>query len=279
MSAIAVNRLVSGSLSSRLIDLTSKACSVTKEAVAVAVDAIATGSPMVLDQLREQERELDRLDVEINDGVAEAITHADERKFHELLVCLKFALGLERIGALLLNVGDSVASAGCLDPQDSKDTILMASVLEKLLANVGTALGSRTLPNGKRASKCIAEMERIDTTVQSRHTGDSEGVPTDAAQAVFISRSLRLAANHAQYLAEQVCHFVSGSGSGEDAIPQSDPVQQEVSVREEPVKQVFLDWLQCRERNIRRSALGTFPTRAMHIRLRPFQPSKRMACR
>ena len=48
---------------------TVEACQLAKEAAATAAEGIATGSIALLNTLREREKELDRLDMEIDAGV------------------------------------------------------------------------------------------------------------------------------------------------------------------------------------------------------------------
>lgn len=265
MGAIALRFPGSVSLSSLLLNQTVEACGIAKEAAAIAAEGIATGSLMVLNSLREQERTLDRLDVTINDGVADAITRVDEREFHELLVCMKFTLGLERIAALLLTVGDATGLAGPFDPQDTRDLVRMATVLERMLSRLSLALSSRKPALEVEVLKSIAEMDRLQIALFGRH---SDNLQQASPQIVFMGQSLQRTGDYAKHLAGIVCQFVSGT-----------TVQADSTTQEEPVKQVFLDWLQCRETTIRRSA-GRFTTRrAAHIRMRPFQGGKTASCR
>ncbi len=85
-----------------LVKLTVQACQVAKEAAGAAAEGIATGSTILLNSLRQREKELDRLDMEIDDGVTDAITRVGASEARELLACMKFMIGLERIGDLLL---------------------------------------------------------------------------------------------------------------------------------------------------------------------------------
>ena len=61
-----------------LVKRTTEACRVAKEAAATAAEGIATASSPLLNTLREREKELDRLDMEIDAGVTRIITHVTE---------------------------------------------------------------------------------------------------------------------------------------------------------------------------------------------------------
>src|SRR5205814_9480110 len=113
---------------------------------ATAAEGIATGSAALLQSLRKREKELDTLDHDIDAGVTEAITHVSESEAHELLACMKIMIGVERIGDLLLSFSSSAQAAGArLDPQDTRDLTRMATVLEKMLADVAAAFSGRDI--------------------------------------------------------------------------------------------------------------------------------------
>ncbi len=57
-----------------LVRRTVEACRLAKEAAGAAAEGIATGSSTLLNSLRQRERELDTLDMEIDAGVTTAIT-------------------------------------------------------------------------------------------------------------------------------------------------------------------------------------------------------------
>jgi phosphate transport system protein len=218
----------------RLIDQTAEACRIAKEAAAIAAEGIATGSQIVLNSLRDYENELDKLDREIDAGVTSAITQVNEPEARELLACMKFAIGLERIGDLLLSVGSSAQAAGALDPQDTRDLIRMATMLEKMLADVGTAFTSRDLTKAIDVLKSDAEMDRLRGLLFMRHIENPENVDRKASlQIVFMTQSLERAGDHAKNLAEEVCHFVSGR-----------TVRHVLKTYDKPLEQIFLDWLQ-----------------------------------
>ena len=86
-----------------LVRRTTEACRVAKEAAATAAEGIATASVALLNTLREREKELDRLDMEIDAGVTQIITQVTESEARELLACMKFMISLERIGDLLVS--------------------------------------------------------------------------------------------------------------------------------------------------------------------------------
>src|SRR5436305_1722957 len=105
-----------------LVRRTVEACNMAKEAAGAAAEGIATGSTALLNSLRQRERDLDALDVEIDSGVTTAITEVGSAEARQLLACMKFMIGLERIGDLLLSFANSAqATGGRIDLQDVRD--------------------------------------------------------------------------------------------------------------------------------------------------------------
>jgi len=224
-----------------LVTRTIEACRLAKEAAATAAEGIATGSSPLLNSLREKEKELDSLDREIDDGVTLAITQVTEPEARELLACMKFMIGLERIGDLLLSFASSAQAArGRVDPEDTRDLTHMATVLEKMLADVGEAFSSRNVKKAVEVLRADAEMDRLRNLLFLRHIENPEGMARQASlQVIFMTQSLERAGDHAKNLAEEVCHFVSGH-----------TIRHVMMGYDKPIEQMFLDWLRRREEHL-----------------------------
>jgi len=192
----------------------------------------------LLNSLRERERRLDTLDMDIDNGVTEAITQVSANEARELLACMKIMIGLERIGDLLLSFSSSAQAAGArLDPQDTRDLTRMATVLEKMLADVGAAFSGRDIKKAIEVLRADAEMDRLRNLIFLRHIENPENVPRHASlQVIFMTQSLERAGDHAKNLAEEVCHVVSGH-----------TVRHVLMTYDKPIEQLFLDWLRNRE--------------------------------
>jgi phosphate transport system protein len=219
---------------SHLVKRTIEACRLTQEAAGAAAEGIATGSAALLGSLREREKELDNLDQEIDSGVTEAITKVSGGEARELLACMKAMINLERIGDLLLSFASSAQAAGPqLDPQDTRDLTHMATVLEKMLADVGAAFAARDVKKAVDVLRADAEMDRLRNLIFLRHIENPESAQRQASlQVIFMTQSLERAGDHAKNLAEEVCHFVSGH-----------TIRHVMMTYDKPIEQMFLDWL------------------------------------
>lgn len=217
-----------------LVRLTVQACQLAKDAAAAAAEGIATGSTPLLNSLRQREKELDKLDMEIDSGVTDAITQVSAPEARELLACMKFMIGLERIGDLLLSFANSAqAASGRLDPQDMRDLTHMATVLEKMLTDVGDSFSRRDVKKALDVLRADAEMDRLRNLIFLRHIENPENIARQASlQVIFMTQSLERAGDHAKNLAEEVCSFVSGR-----------TVRHLLMAYDKPIEQMFIDWL------------------------------------
>jgi phosphate transport system protein len=155
-----------------------------------------------------------------------------------LLACMKFMIGLERIGDLLLSFASSAqAAGGRLDSQDTRDLTHMATVLEKMLADVGEAFHTRDVKKAVEVLRADAEMDRLRNLIFLRHIENPEGMQRQASlQVIFMTQSLERAGDHAKNLAEEVCHFVSGH-----------TIRHVLMSYDKSTEQMFLDWLRHRD--------------------------------
>jgi len=238
MSTATVQKPAPESPYSRLVEQTIEACRLAKEAAATAAEGIATGSTNLLNSICAREKELDTLDREIDAGVTAVITEVNETEARELLACMKIMIGLERIGDLLLSFASSAQAASLrVDPQDTRDLTHMATVLEKMLTDVGAAFSGRDVKRAIEVLRADAEMDRLRNLIFLRHIENPEHLQHQSSlQVIFMTQSLERAGDHAKNLAEEVCHFVSGH-----------TVRHVLLTYDKPIEQMFLDWLRQRD--------------------------------
>jgi phosphate transport system protein len=212
MSSINLEPSSPEQVSIHLQERTLQACQVARKAAGIVAEGIATGVASLLEGVRERERELDALDREIDQGVTCIITKVSEQSARELLACMKFNIGLERIGDLLLNCSNRAAAVGGrIELQDIRDLTMMASRLEKMLADVHDALKQRDLDRAIGVLRSDAELDRIRNLIFLRHLQHHDNSPRqESFHVLFMTQALERAGDHAKNLAEEVCHLVSG---------------------------------------------------------------------
>jgi phosphate transport system protein len=224
----------------RLAQRTVEACELAREAAAIAAEGIATGSMSRLNAIRQCEKELDAIDVEVDIGVTSTITHVPEAETRQLLACMKVMIGLERIGDLLLSFATSAQAAGArLDSEDARDLTHMATVLEKMLADVGQSFSQKDVKKAIDVLRADAEMDRLRNIIFLRHIENPENVAHHSSlQVIFMTQSLERAGDHAKNLVEEVCHLVSGHS-----------VRHVLRTYDKPVEQMFIDDLRRRQKS------------------------------
>jgi phosphate transport system protein len=222
-----------------IIQQTLHAIEVAKAAAASCAEGLASGSADSFERLRGYEEELDNLDHDLNEAVTAAISGVNAQEARELLACLKFILELERIGDLLLNVTNraSVISAR-LDPQDAKDLIMMASILEKMLGDVHQAFSKRDLQKTLLVLRADSELDRIRNLVFMRHVENRENQPRqESFHVVFMTQTIERAGDHVKNLAEEVCHLVTGQS-----------VRHLLRSKDKPYELLFVEWMRKQRR-------------------------------
>lgn len=219
---------------SDLVKRTVEACELAREAASIAAEGIATGSMSRLNAIRQYEKELDAIDLEVDSGVTATITRVPEAETRQLLACMKVVIGLERIGDLLLSFATSAQAAGSrLDSRDARDLTQMATILEKMLADVAHSFSQRDVKKAIDVLRADAEMDRLRNLIFLRHIENPENIARHASlQVIFMTQSLERAGDHAKNLAEEVCHFVSGHS-----------VRHLLMAYDKPIEQMFIDWL------------------------------------
>src|SRR5260370_11697985 len=200
MSSAGVENPATEPAHKHLVRRTVEACRLAKEAAGAAAEGIATGSTILLNSLRQRERELDAIDREIDDGITTAITEVGPAEARELLACMKFMIGLERIGDLLLSFANSALSVnGRIDSEDTRDLTQMATILEKMLTDCGAAFSAREIAKAIAVLLADAEMDRLRNLIFLRHIENPENVHRQASlQVIFMTQSLERAVAHAR---------------------------------------------------------------------------------
>ena len=226
-------------IGAHLQELTLQACLVARIAAGIVAEGIATGVSSLLDGVRQREKELDLIDREIDQGVTSVITKVSEERARELLACLKFMIGLERVGDLLLNCSNRAASVGSrVDLEDIRDLTLMASRLERMLGDVHDALSRRDINKALAVLRADAEIDRLRNLIFMRHLESHNDSPRqESFHVLFMTQSLERAGDHAKNMAEEVCHLVSGH-----------TVRHVLRSYDKPVEQMFIDDLRRKQK-------------------------------
>ncbi len=195
-----------------LKEKTAKAALVAKDAVANLLEFINSSSRMAFLTVKECERELDKLELEIDEQLPSAITRVGERKARELLSCLRFITDLERIGDLSWWIAQRLNRWRPDVPEKELSAITsMTSMLENMLADLhrGFLEGDVGI-----AQSVIARDREMDDLRRSVFTSQldtrTKANTPDSVEILFITQALERAGDHATNLAEELIHLVEG---------------------------------------------------------------------
>ncbi len=188
------------------------ACLVARDAVFNLVELLDGSSGMAYLTVRDCERELDKLEQEIDERLPSAITRVGEKKARELLACLRFITDLERIGDLIWWIAQRIQEVRPEFSSADTDAVQkMAQLLISMLedAHRGFLSGDVTI-----AQSVIARDREIDQfrrKVFSTHLGRKKlDTVRDSVEILFITQALERAGDHATNLAEELIHLYEG---------------------------------------------------------------------
>ena len=197
---------------SELVALTLRACQLAKSAVANAADGLAKKTATPFRAVSDAERELDRLDRELDERITLAVSRVPPEQARELLACMKVMIDLERIGDLVSSMVSRAEAIGeRIEMDDVNDLIRMCTVLEKMLVDVYEAFSRHDVDAAVSVLRTDAELDRLRNLLHIRHVEHPEGTGgTEGVQVLFMAQALERAGDHAKNMAEEVCHFVTG---------------------------------------------------------------------
>src|SRR5215475_6558787 len=216
-----------------LLSLTIRAYGVSIAAAHAAADLVL-GANSALSRIVSYERELDELDREFDERVADELAHSSIEQVREKLACLKCMIDLERIGDLLLSFATRAETVHArLDMRDLRDLGDMLTMLAKMLADTQTAFSGRDHALALQVIRADREVDRLHNLVVVRHLepettfGGSQSV-----HVITMAQAIERAADHVKNTAEEVCHMVSGH-----------TVRHLLRMQEKSSEQLYLDHL------------------------------------
>ena len=153
-----------------LVGLMLRACQIAKSAARDAAEVVGTNLPELYGAVEHCEKELDRLDRDLDQRLYGSLENTSALQRREMLACVKCMTDLERIGDLVLSfVSGNRALRTRLENDDVYELMRMALLLEKMLNDVYDALVSRNLNRALTALVTDAEIDRLRKLLFIRH--------------------------------------------------------------------------------------------------------------
>jgi len=195
-----------------LVDLALRACLVASDAAFNIKDFLSNSSRMAFLAVRDCEKELDRIEQEIDQRLPGAITDVGEPEARELLACLRFSTELERIGDLLWGVCQRVQDLRPRLPKaDSQQLIAIVEILQKMLQQIREGFTHRELDPASYVLRADREIDRVYKSFFRRHLrSEDEENMQQHADLLLIAQALERAGDHATNLAEELFRLIEG---------------------------------------------------------------------
>src|SRR6202140_3175034 len=192
--------------------LVQQACLVAKDAAFNLRDFLENSSNMAFLGVQDCEKELDRAERKIDDGITHAITQVSEAEARELLACLKFIIDLNRIGDC---TGWEPQPLQPLTPKilrdDPRDLIAMADILERMLEVVHKGFVNRDLESANWILKTDSQIDQVCRAVFQRHLESKSKGPRDySTNLLRVAQAFERAGDHTKNLGEELVHLVEG---------------------------------------------------------------------
>ena len=195
----------------QLSSLALRSCLVASDAAFNMKDFLANSSRMALLAVRDCEKELDRIEQQIDEQLPAAITQVDEPEARELLACLRFSSELERIGDLLWRAAQRIQNLReGLPKADSRQLIAMVSVLEKMLQQIREAFEQRELDPASYVLRADREIDRLCKALFRRHLSSGDESNLQHTDVFLIAQALERAGDHATNMAEELFRLIEG---------------------------------------------------------------------
>jgi phosphate transport system protein len=195
-----------------LVQLALRACLVASDAAFNIKDFLTNWSRMAFLAVRDCEKELDRIEQEIDQRLPAAITDVAEPQARELLACLRFSTELERIGDLLWGVCRRIHDLRSHLPKaDSKQLIAIVEILEKMLQQIREGFTRRELDSASYVLRADREIDQVYKSFFRRHLQSEDNEKEQHhADLLLIAQALERAGDHATNLAEELFRLIEG---------------------------------------------------------------------
>ncbi|HZQ21602.1 MAG TPA: PhoU domain-containing protein [Terriglobales bacterium] len=196
----------------KLTGLVLQGCLVAKDASYNLRDFIQNSSNMAFLAVRDCEKELDRMERQVDEEISAAITQVNETQARELLACLKFIIDLERIGDLTWSVAQRLQKLGTrLQQDDAQDFQAMAEILENMLGSVHEGFVRRDLDSANWVLESDVQIDHACRAVFHRHLASGDRRKREySTNLLLMAQAFERAGDHAKNLGEELLHLVEG---------------------------------------------------------------------
>ena len=195
-----------------LVELSLKACLIARDAAFNVRDLLMNSSQMAFLAIKDCEKELDRMEREIDELLPAAITRVNEARARQLLASLKCTTNLERIGDLVMSVAlRSQSRTAKLPPSDLRQLVDMSTILRDMLDLIHKGFVTLDLECARQVLQMDKDVDKLCHSLFQKHL--AENVPQGdltAFEILLMAQALERAGDHATNLAEDLYSLIEG---------------------------------------------------------------------
>jgi len=193
-----------------LVTMAEHACLVAKDAATNLEELLAGSSRLAALTLQQCERELDEMERTVHQKLPRAITRVSEDKARELLVCSSFIGNLERIGDLLLWVGQRLSVPSSRLSGGNRQTMQeMVSTLVTMLEQAHGGFVDRHPELAQSVLRLDANLDRMRTEAFHRNLlGKSNNQVEGLVEGLMMVQAIERAGDHCTNLAEELVYLI-----------------------------------------------------------------------
>jgi phosphate transport system protein len=197
---------------SELTEMAVRACLIASDAALNTKEFLSNASRLAFLAVRDCEKELDRIEQQIDEQLPSAISDVGELEARELLACLRFSTDLERIGDLLWGIAQRAHNLESRLPKSDLDQLIeMLDVLTNMLQRVREGFVERDLEPASYVLRADREIDQAYKSLFRRHVHSEAGKNMEhGADALLMAQALERAGDHATNLAEELFRLIEG---------------------------------------------------------------------
>jgi phosphate transport system protein len=193
-----------------LVELSLKACLIARDAAFNVSDLLTNSSRMAFLAIKDCEKELDRMERQIDELLPAAITRVNEARARQLLASLKCTTNLERIGDLVLSVAlRAQARPTKLPAPAMRQLVSMSTILRDMLDLIHRGFVTLDLECARKVLQMDKEVDTLCHALFQKYL--AENVPQGdltAFEILLMAQALERAGDHATNLAEDLYSLI-----------------------------------------------------------------------
>ncbi len=174
-------------------------------------DFLSTSSMWAFRSVQDCERELDQIELQIDDRLPGAISGVSEKQARVLLACLRVSLELERVGDVVLSATLRLHRAHPpLPAADLRQIASMTALLDRMLKQADEGFRTRDPQCATTVLRLDIDMDKVRSVLMRPHLRKSKTGNDQQVALLLVVQALERAGDHATNIAEELLRLIEG---------------------------------------------------------------------